>query len=251
MRMAVAGILAAVVLMAGTMAADAASLVQWNFTGRVLSEGNPQGLDPVFDPDGVNDGSVVAGSVVSGFIRFDPAQPDTDADANIGQYRFTTHFATIRATVGNYTYTQTAPPVGGGVFDVSLARFPDTCTGIHDTVLIAASGLGASITSSADPSFSATEGALGGIVFGTLDLGLTEHVLSSPSLTTTLPGDLTGLGNDAFGSLFAGTTDAGSTFRFFWEWTSLTVAPIPEPGTLTMFGFGLAGLGWMCRRRAS
>jgi len=225
-------IVLAVFVFAGVPASAGATTIRWDFVMTV---------NAVSDDDGALDGSVVSGSIVTGNVVFDSTQPDINSSTDYGEYRFhgaAGGVASIFATVGNYEFNVVATLAD------EITILVGTPSNASDMILLASAG--GTFTSFTDPLFASSVGGFGGMVYNTAGLGL-GSTLGSTSLLITPPGPLAGLGPE--GGLFGLATASGSYPTIFFEWDSLSVAPLPIPATLPLFASGLGALGLLGWRR--
>lgn len=139
---------------------------------------------------------------------------------------FTGVLGTVTFTTGAFTGVAFAP--GGSILitNSALPAGPILFSGVFTSPLL--------ITFLSPTSFSLS-GSVGGGV-GALDPGLLA-LLGFPTLTTSGSGFIITLIVD-----FAGASGSVSSGNIF-------VTPVPEPGTLALFGTGLIGLAGLVRRK--
>lgn len=173
-----------------------------------------------------------AGSLAASVVYEGVLVPSVAATGNVGGFSW---FLENGSGVDYWRFAGTA----GQTLTLSVDRL----NGNLDPALSFYSG-----TTSADTSLFAAQGNWGGLTFlGSLD---DEH---APFLSPGPSGDpfgtfvLASTGNYTVAVGGANSTDAGSyAYRITMN---LTAPPIPEPSVWAMFGVGLAGLGFLRRRR--
>ena len=178
--------------------------------------------DPLLDPDDPFGGTIAAGTTFSGDFTFDSTALDGIADPQ------TANYTSLGAPFGLSVL------IGGNLFTATDALFIGVANDLAGRDQYLVTGIGGDLT-----------------VFLMLE-DLTATVFASDALPLTAPP----LGAFAIRSFFLDDPDVGGNqVQIQGEIDSLTCAScdaavVPEPGTLALFGTGLAAL-LRRRRRAS
>ena len=157
---------------------------------------------------------------------FESTTADSTAATNRGDYAAIT---SMTATVGTYSATAAAGPIV--VFD--------NLNGNDEYGVLGISAVGPPI---------------GGMPLNFLQIQLqdpTQTAFANDALPTVQPDPANFGGNNFLAiNFFGGRKNSGNIGTDLVTISPVT-APVPEPGTLAMFGLGLAGLGYMRRRRTA